>query len=255
MDRGARLHFTELVEVDFFQPVADHVGLGDDIGCSRLVGKQSHFAEDYAGPTCRQVKRAVLAFDHPFDTDTALQKENHEIGLVAVFDQRGSGVKGAAGHAGFQHLQFTGREVGQDSEIAERYFVLADAADEVTAQDVVLGMAQRGVEVFGLRLYDSGDPSAFLTELGVSYPIGDGATLCEGGAESNEDYLYVLYNKLGGETPEEQAGSFVAETLRALELKASNHVEWQEICKRAGSARFSWSKSARATIEQLYEQH
>jgi starch synthase len=58
-----------------------------------------------------------------------------------------------------------------------------------------------------------------------------------------------------GDTPEEQAGRFVADTLRALELKANNHVEWQKICTRAANARFSWSKSARATIEQLYEHH
>ena len=38
----------------------------------------------------------------------------------------------------------------------------------------------------------------------ISLGIGDGATLCQGGA-TNEDYLYVLYTKLGGETLEEQA--------------------------------------------------
>ena len=58
-----------------------------------------------------------------------------------------------------------------------------------------------------------------------------------------------------GETTTEQAGRFVAETLRALELKSNNHDEWQKICIRAANARFSWSKSARATIEQLYEHH
>jgi hypothetical protein len=35
--------------------------------------------------------------------------------------------------------------------------------------------------------------------------IGDGGTLCQGGAESNQDYLYVLYTQFGGTTPEEQA--------------------------------------------------
>ena len=58
-----------------------------------------------------------------------------------------------------------------------------------------------------------------------------------------------------GDTTTEQAGRFVAETLRALELKSNNHDEWQKICIRAANARFSWSKSARATIEQLYEHH
>ena len=37
--------------------------------------------------------------------------------------------------------------------------------------------ADEGLRVFGLRLYDSGDATAYLEELGVSYPIGDGATL------------------------------------------------------------------------------
>ena len=32
-----------------------------------------------------------------------------------------------------------------------------------------------GLEVYGLRLFDSADPSEFLAELGVTYPIGDGA--------------------------------------------------------------------------------
>ncbi len=32
-----------------------------------------------------------------------------------------------------------------------------------------------GLEVYGLRLFDGGDPSAFLADLGVTYPIGDGA--------------------------------------------------------------------------------
>ena len=58
-----------------------------------------------------------------------------------------------------------------------------------------------------------------------------------------------------GDTTEEQAGRFVAETLQALALKSDNHDEWQKICIRAANARFSWSKSARATIEQLYEHH
>ncbi|HUU45958.1 MAG TPA: hypothetical protein VM118_09510 [Acidobacteriota bacterium] len=39
----------------------------------------------------------------------------------------------------------------------------------------------------------------------VTLGVGDGSTPCLGGAEANEDYLYVLYAKLGGETPEEQA--------------------------------------------------
>ena len=58
-----------------------------------------------------------------------------------------------------------------------------------------------------------------------------------------------------GDTPAEQAAGFVTATLRALDLKSNHHDEWQKICIRAANARFSWSKSARATIEQLYEHH
>ncbi|HUU45600.1 MAG TPA: hypothetical protein VM118_07665, partial [Acidobacteriota bacterium] len=39
----------------------------------------------------------------------------------------------------------------------------------------------------------------------ISLGIGDGTTPCKGGATTNEDYLYVLYTKLGGETPDEMA--------------------------------------------------
>jgi hypothetical protein len=39
----------------------------------------------------------------------------------------------------------------------------------------------------------------------ISLGIGDGVTLCDGGTTTNEDYLYLLYMKLGGDTPEEQA--------------------------------------------------
>ena len=34
---------------------------------------------------------------------------------------------------------------------------------------------EEGLEVYGLRLFDSADPAEFLAELGVTYPIGDGA--------------------------------------------------------------------------------
>lgn len=35
--------------------------------------------------------------------------------------------------------------------------------------------AAKGLRVYGLRLWDSGDPSAFLESVGATYPIGDGA--------------------------------------------------------------------------------
>ncbi|HUU44964.1 MAG TPA: hypothetical protein VM118_04460 [Acidobacteriota bacterium] len=39
----------------------------------------------------------------------------------------------------------------------------------------------------------------------ISIGVGDGSTLCDGGGEDNSDYLYVVYGKLCGETPAEQA--------------------------------------------------
>lgn len=57
----------------------------------------------------------------------------------------------------------------------------------------------------------------------------------------------------GGQTPQLQAQNFVATVKRALALKTDKNDEWQKICIRAASARFSWAKSAEQTIEQLYD--
>ena len=56
-----------------------------------------------------------------------------------------------------------------------------------------------------------------------------------------------------GETPQQQASNFIATVERALSIKTDNNDEWQKICIRAASARFSWAESARQTIEQLYD--
>jgi len=55
-----------------------------------------------------------------------------------------------------------------------------------------------------------------------------------------------------GTNPREQATAFVACVKRALTLKIEENDRWQRICIRAASARFSWRKSARQTIEHLY---
>lgn len=39
---------------------------------------------------------------------------------------------------------------------------------------------------------------------GLSMGIGDGSTMCQGGAESNADYVYILYHQYGGPTQAEQ---------------------------------------------------
>jgi starch synthase len=56
-----------------------------------------------------------------------------------------------------------------------------------------------------------------------------------------------------GGTPTEQATAFVDSVVRALELKSTHNDDWQKICIRAASARFSWSESAQQTIEHLYD--
>jgi starch synthase len=56
-----------------------------------------------------------------------------------------------------------------------------------------------------------------------------------------------------GSSPQQQARNFVASVVSALQLRNSDDDAWQKICIRAASVRFSWSKSARQTIELLYE--
>ena len=56
-----------------------------------------------------------------------------------------------------------------------------------------------------------------------------------------------------GESPQQQAVAFVDAVARALDLKSTHNDKWQQICIRAASARFSWSKSAQQTIEMMYE--
>jgi len=57
----------------------------------------------------------------------------------------------------------------------------------------------------------------------------------------------------GGDTPQQQAGNFVATVKRALDIKTNKNDAWQRICIRAASARFSWTESAQNTIEKLYD--
>ena len=56
-----------------------------------------------------------------------------------------------------------------------------------------------------------------------------------------------------GITTQDQASGFIASVRRALNVKTEENDRWQRICIRAASARFSWEKAARQTIEQLYE--
>lgn len=67
----------------------------------------------------------------------------------------------------------------------------------------------------------------------------------------------VMNNRSGfvftGDTPQQQAVNFVATVRRALIMRTNRNDEWQKICIRAASARFSWADAARRTIEHLYD--
>ncbi len=57
----------------------------------------------------------------------------------------------------------------------------------------------------------------------------------------------------GGDNPVEQATEFVATVDRALNMKSGDNDRWQTLCIHAASERFDWKRSARKTIEELYE--
>ena len=67
----------------------------------------------------------------------------------------------------------------------------------------------------------------------------------------------VTHNRSGfvfaGDTPAAQASEFIKTVAHALDTKINSNDDWQTICIRAASARFSWPKSAQQTIELLYE--
>jgi starch synthase len=67
----------------------------------------------------------------------------------------------------------------------------------------------------------------------------------------------VAHNRSGfvfsGDTPAIQASAFAETVAQALDTKINKNDDWQAICIRAASARFSWPKSAQQTIELLYE--
>ena len=114
-------------------------------------------------------------------------------------------------------------------------------------------------ETLAEPLYSAGDlflmPSSF-EPCGISQMLAMRATQpCVvhgvGGLRDtvDDDYSGFVFN---GDTPLRQARNFVATVDRALTLKAEDNDMWQKICIRAAGVRFSWDKSARATVEQLY---
>lgn len=95
-------------------------------------------------------------------------------------------------HAGILHIVFDEQEDANDNaKTAIKHW----NSQRQTVKTVALGYWETPLltGVYNLNLAK------------ITMGIGDGSTLCQGGAESNEDYLYVLYTQFGGPTPEEQA--------------------------------------------------
>ena len=55
-----------------------------------------------------------------------------------------------------------------------------------------------------------------------------------------------------GDTTQEQADSFVAATLAALDRRADDPAGWKSLCERAMRQRFSWQLCAERTVRELY---
>jgi starch synthase len=64
-------------------------------------------------------------------------------------------------------------------------------------------------------------------------------------------------NKTGfvfeGDTPARQAANFVAAVDKALALKSNAPERWQNLRREAAAQRFDWNRSARQTIDELYQ--
>ena len=56
----------------------------------------------------------------------------------------------------------------------------------------------------------------------------------------------------GGDTPVAQADDFVDTTAHAIDIRSTDPVRWQSICRSAASRRFDWASSAEQTIQTLY---
>ena len=154
-------------------------------------------------------------------------------------------------------------------ELGSTGILILLGSGEPVYEQRLLGIAERANNLLFLRgysesladpLYRSGDlflmPSSF-EPCGISQMLAMRATqpCVVHGVGGLKDT--VENNRSGfvfaGQTPQQQAENFVATVRRALTLKTDKNDEWQKICIRAASARFSWAKSAQQTIEQLYD--
>ncbi|HUU44218.1 MAG TPA: hypothetical protein VM118_00680 [Acidobacteriota bacterium] len=93
-------------------------------------------------------------------------------------------------HASTLHIVWDEQRIrGVSEEIAIRHWNSVRG----TMRPVVFGYYENpGVQFFNLNLTK------------ITLGIGDGATPCQGGAQTNENYLYVVYTKMCGETEEER---------------------------------------------------
>jgi len=55
-----------------------------------------------------------------------------------------------------------------------------------------------------------------------------------------------------GDSPAAQAEEFVKATARALNIRSTNPVGWQKMCRAAAACRFDWASAAESTIQTLY---
>ena len=114
-------------------------------------------------------------------------------------------------------------------------------------------------EALGDALYQSGDlflmPSSF-EPCGISQmrAMRDGQACVVHGVGGLYDTVDdgVTGFVFEGSTPQMQATHFAETVERALTLRDSDPLAWQEICKQAAEQRFDWTSAATQYIEQLY---
>ncbi|MEW5701918.1 MAG: hypothetical protein AB1792_06795 [Candidatus Zixiibacteriota bacterium] len=112
--------------------------------------------------------------------------------------------------SGYLHFVWDEQRVANESyDIAIRHW--SDSAFQI--RPVALGYWE--------NLHSTGAFNLHLAK--VTMGIGDGGTLCQGGAWSNKNYVYVVYTQLGGSDPTSQADASAADYYNGeLYLSVSN---------------------------------
>ncbi|HUU45737.1 MAG TPA: hypothetical protein VM118_08385 [Acidobacteriota bacterium] len=92
-------------------------------------------------------------------------------------------------HAGDLHILYTEQRASGSEHLALKHWRKSRVGPPRTVQ---------------IAYYDNDGTWGRVLNLGsISLGVGDGATSCKGGGETNEDYLYACFIKLGGETSAE----------------------------------------------------